>query len=195
MIARRRFATPFDILRLVETGKPDLNQPDLVPEESAPADGAARQLAAVTVERDRLAKEKSELEDRLLRSRAEFDNFRRRADQAKADYFQFAAMETVRELLPVIDDFERALQVETADAEYAKGIRLIYNRLYELLKKAGLEPIETTGKRFDPNVHEAVQRIETEDADDHTVLRELQRGYNFKGKLLRPAWVQVAVRP
>ena len=184
----------FAILELVEKAKPDMNRPDVDPGDGSPETEDSR-IAALTAERDRLAAEKADADDRVLRSRAEFDNFRRRAEQAKADYFQFAGMEMVRDLLPVVDDFERALQVETADSEYAKGIQLIYNRLAERLKKAGLEPIETAGKKFDPNVHEAVQRTETEDAEDQAILRELQRGYNFKGKLLRPAWVQVAVKP
>jgi molecular chaperone GrpE len=149
----------------------------------------------VIAERDRLTAERADLQDRLLRARAEFDNARRRAERERSDFLQFASMDMVRELLPVLDDFERALKVPTADKEYARGVELIYNRFYETLKKMGLEPIAAEGKRFDPNVHEAVQRVETDEADDQTILGELQRGYNFKGKLLRPAWVKVAVRP
>ena len=149
----------------------------------------------MTAERDRLAAEKAELHDRLLRARAEFDNARRRAERERSDFLQFAAMDLVREILPVLDDFERALKVETADREYAKGVELIYQRLFETLKKLGLEPIETGGKPFDPNLHQAVERVETEEAEDQAILGEFQRGYNFKGKLLRPAMVRVAVRP
>ena len=85
--------------------------------------------------------------------------------------------------------------VETSDREYAKGVELIYQRLYDALKKMGLEPIETQGKRFDPNMHQAIERVQTEDAEDQAILGEFQRGYQFKGKLLRPAMVRVAVRP
>ena len=99
------------------------------------------------------------------------------------------------DLLPILDDFERALQVETADREYAKGVELIYQRLSETVRKMGLEPIETAGKPFDPNLHQAVERVQTEEAEDQAILGEFQRGYNFKGKLLRPAMVRVAVRP
>jgi molecular chaperone GrpE len=95
----------------------------------------------------------------------------------------------------VLDDFSRALNVEGASADYARGIELIYNRLYESLKKMGLEPIDTTGQKFDPNLHQAVDRVETEDEDDHQILEEYQKGYKFKGKLLRPSMVKVAVRP
>lgn len=104
-------------------------------------------------------------------------------------------MDLVRELLPVLDDFERAMRVETADREYVKGIELIYQRLFDQLKKQGLEPIHTEGKRFDPNLHQAIERVPTEDAEDQSILGEFQRGYQFKGKLLRPAMVRVAVQP
>jgi len=98
-------------------------------------------------------------------------------------------------VLPVLDGFEREMRVDTHDREYAKGVELIYQRMYETLKKLGLEPIDTQGKRFDPNLHQAVERVPTEDAEDQTVLGEFQRGYQFKGKLLRPAMVKVAVHP
>jgi molecular chaperone GrpE len=104
-------------------------------------------------------------------------------------------MEMVRDLIPILDDFRRAMKVETADKEYAKGIELIDQRLFEALKKAGLEPIEAAGKLFDPNLHQAVVRVQSEEFPDQTVLEEFQSGYNFKGKLLRPAMVKVAVRP
>jgi molecular chaperone GrpE len=104
-------------------------------------------------------------------------------------------MDLVRDLLPVLDDFERALKVETSDRNYAKGVELIYQRLYDTLRKMGLEPIESAGKHFDPNMHQAVERVPTDEGEDQTILDEFQRGYNFKGKLLRPAMVKVAVRP
>ena len=101
----------------------------------------------------------------------------------------------MRDLLPALDDFDRALKHDTTAADYAKGIELIHQRLFEKLKKMGLEPIHTEGERFDPNVHQAVERVPTEEAEDQTIVGEFQRGYNFKGKLLRPAMVRVAVQP
>ncbi len=150
-------------------------------------------IAALTAERDQLVSEKAELKDRLLRTLAEFDNFRRRAERDRSEYVQFAAVEMVRDLIPIVDDFQRAMKVETADKKYAKGIELIYQRLFETLKKAGLEPIEAAGKPFDPNVHQAVDSVQTDEWPDQTVIEEYQSGYNFKGKLLRPAMVKVAV--
>jgi molecular chaperone GrpE len=156
--------------------------------------GVAEEIPNATLE-TQLAAEKAEYKDRMLRTLADFDNFRRRAERDRSEYVQFAAMEIVRDLIPVLDDFERALKVETPDAEYAKGVELIYQRLLDTLKKAGLEPIDATGKPFDPNRQQAVDRVHTDEVEDQTVLEEYQSGYNFKGKLLRPAMVKVAVRP
>ena len=158
------------------------------------------ELAALADERDKLLNEKQELYDRLLRNQAEFDNARRRAERERSEFVQYAGMEMVREILPVVDDFERALQsganlAEGAAKDYIKGIELIYQRLRDRLTKLGLEPIETTGQLFDPNLHQAVERVETANVPDQTVLSEFQRGYLFKGRLLRPSMVKVAVRP
>ena len=165
------------------------------PAEGAACDDLAGQVTALKADRDRLAADKAELHDRLLRRQADFDNFRKRAERDRSDFLQFAGMEFARELLPILDDFDRALKVETADANYAKGVELIYARMYETLKKMGLEPMDTVGKTFDPNLHQAVERVETDVAEDQTILAEFQKGYTFKGKLLRPAMVKVAVRP
>src|SRR5579884_2702203 len=159
----------------------------------APQDGGSA-IAALTAERDRLAAEREDLQDRLLRRQAEFENFRRRAERERADVLEYANTETVRALLPILDDFERALKIESADRDYVRGMELIYNRLSEALKKLGLEPVEAVGQMFDPNLHHAVDRAETNDREDQTILEEYQRGYYFRGRLLRPAMVKVAVR-
>jgi molecular chaperone GrpE len=152
-------------------------------------------LESVTAERDRLAAENSELQDRFLRAQAEFQNFRKRVDKDRLELSEYASMEACRTLLPIIDDFERALQTENADKTYVQGLELIRQRMFEALKKLGLEPIVAQGEPFDPHIHHAVEMVETEDVPDHTVLGEFQRGYNFKGRLLRPAMVKVAVEP
>jgi len=164
-------------------------------EDNLPVVTPESQIAVLTAERDQLAAEKADFKDRWLRTLADFDNFRRRAERDRSEYVQFAAMELVRDLIPILDDLRRAVQAETADKEYAKGIELIDQRLLETLKKAGLEPIEAAGKPFDPNLHQAVDRAQSEELPDQTVLEEYQSGYNFKGKLLRPAMVKVAVKP
>lgn len=155
---------------------------------------AAADLVALTAERDRLAQEKADVHEQLLRRTAEFENYRRRSDRERIEHIEFAAMETVKSLLPLLDDFERALKVETSDKDYRKGVELIYNRLFDTLKKGGLEPIETQGKFFDPNLHHAIEMDSSTDKEDQTILDEFQRGYNFRGRLLRPALVKVAVK-
>jgi molecular chaperone GrpE len=191
----KRKVERFVKLKKVDTPKPESNISDVSADSGVPAETPEGQLAAVSAERDQLLAEKADLSDRMLRARAEFDNARRRAERERSDFLQFAAMDLVKDILPVLDDFERALKVETADRNYAKGVELIYQRMADTLKKLGLEPIETAGRPFDPNLHQAVERVETDEAEDQSVVGEFQRGYNFKGKLLRPAMVKVAVKP
>jgi molecular chaperone GrpE len=155
---------------------------------------AGADMVALTEERDRLALEKNDLYEQLLRRTAEFENFRRRTERERLEFSEYAAMDTVKALLPVLDDFERGLKVETADKEFVKGVELIYNRMFELMKKQGLEPISTDGAKFDPNLPHAIEMMPTEEAEDQTILSEFQRGYQFRGRLLRPALVKVAVR-
>lgn len=168
-----------------------------VPEEAGNTDApaSADPLAALAAERDKLVEENAGLQDRILRSQAEFQNQRRRVEKERSELIEYASTEAVRAMLPVLDDFERALKIETADKIYAKGMELIYQRLFDSLNKLGLQPIEAAGLPFDPHVHHAVEMKETDEAPDHTVLEEYQRGYNFKSRLLRPAMVKVAVAP
>jgi molecular chaperone GrpE len=179
----------------------DMNEPTVEARDSAstadpPNNSPAAQpgaLESVTADRDRLIDENHELLDRLLRRQAEFENFRRRAEREKADILEFANTESVRAILPILDDFERALKTHTNDKVYARGMELIYQRLADSLKKLGLEPITTKGHKFDPHVHHAVDMVETGDVEEQTILDEYQPGYNFRGRLLRPAMVKVAV--
>lgn len=145
-------------------------------------------------EREALLREKSELQSLLLRRQADHENFRRRAEKERLENAEYAAMEAVKAFLPVLDDFERAIGVQTSDEQYAQGVVLIYQRTLETLKKLGLEPMDTKNATFDPNMHHAIEMVNTDEADDQTILGEFQRGYHFKGKLLRPALVKVAVR-
>jgi molecular chaperone GrpE len=140
-----------------------------------------------------LAEEKTELNDRLLRKQAEFQNFRNRAERERAEILEYASSDAVKAILPILDDFGRALKSETADKAYARGMDLIYQRLADTLKKLGLEPISAKGQKFDPHIHHAVDMVETDEVEDHTILDEYQPGYNFRGRLLRPAMVKVAV--
>jgi molecular chaperone GrpE len=149
----------------------------------------------ITSERDRLMKEKAEMQDLLQRRQAEFENYRRRVERERGELLEFASMDTVKALLPILDDFERGLKMEGGGREYARGMELIYQRLYETLKKLGLEPISSEVAVFNPHIHHAVEMVDTKDHPDQTILEEYQRGYYFKGRLLRPAMVKVAVNP
>jgi molecular chaperone GrpE len=133
------------------------------------------------------------LEDRLLRLRAEFENYRKRTQREAEDMRNRAGERLVRELLPVIDNLDRALnETSGADDAFREGVELIQRQLWEVLSRAGLEPIDAMGAPFDPAFHEAVTRDETSDAPPNTVTDEVQKGYLFQGRLLRPAMVRVA---
>ncbi|MDZ4797454.1 MAG: nucleotide exchange factor GrpE [Bryobacteraceae bacterium] len=165
------------------------------PETTSTGETGANENAVLAAEIAEVKQQKAELQDRLMRMQAEFDNFRKRSERERMEYAEYAGEMTVRSLLPMLDDFERALKAAAgAENELVRGIELIYGRMVETLKKQGLEPIETVGQAFDPHLHEAIGRIESADHEDGTVVQEYQKGYRFKGRLLRPSMVQVAVK-
>jgi molecular chaperone GrpE len=140
-----------------------------------------------------LRKERDSLHDRLLRQAAEFDNYRKRIDRERRETSEYAAVEFVKDLLPVIDDFERALQTEAPGAEsYRQGLEIIQRALLELLRKRGVTGIEAVGTDFDPHVHQAVAYEEAPDRREGEVIEEFARGYKLGDRLLRPAMVKVA---
>ena len=135
-------------------------------------------------------KEKS---DRILRLQADFENFRRRTVKEKEELAAVITQNLLTDLLPLLDNFERAMAVEQTDGEaFQKGVEMIFTQLREVLDKHGLEGIEAEGKPFDPNVHQAVMRVENPDVEDGTITQVLQKGYQAKGRVIRPAMVQVA---
>jgi len=139
--------------------------------------------------------ESKDLYDRLLRKQAELENFRRRTQKEKEELRQHAAEDLIRSLLPALDGFERALQHRDAGvpAAFFQGLELIYRELREVLGRAGLAAIDTTGQMFDPRLHQAVETVEAPGRPEHEIVEELQRGYKLRDKLLRPAIVKVAV--
>lgn len=158
-------------------------------EAGLPADLAAAYRQAL--------EEKKELFDRLVRKQAELENVRKRVEREKEDFLQHATMGLIRTLLPTLDALERGLKhrEDNIPEKYYTGMELIHRELLEVLKRAGLAPVESEGKTFDPHVHQAVETVETDEFEDHTVVEELQRGYKLKHRLLRPAIVKVAVAP
>ena len=143
----------------------------------------------------RLRAERDTAVDRLARMQAEFDNARKRAAKEQQDFRDFALTDTIKTLLPVVDNFERALQSKSEPADFRAGVELIYKQLRDVLTKLGVQPIDAKGQQFDPRLHEAVEMVDTSDAADHEVLEEWQRGYKLKERLLRPAMVRVARNP
>lgn len=140
-----------------------------------------------------LRKERDALHDRLLRQAAEFDNYRKRIDRERKDTAQYAAVEFLKELLPIVDDFERALQSEAPGAEsYREGLTIIHRALMEMLRKRGVTPVEAVGTDFDPRMHQAVTYEHVPDRRDGEVIEEFTRGYRLGDRLLRPAMVKVA---
>ena len=162
----------------VEAAEPEVQAEDIPPEEGF-ADALEAQL-----------KEKN---DRILRLQADFENFRRRTAKEKEELAAVITQNMLGDLLPLLDNFERAMAVEQTDGEaFRKGVEMIFTQLKEVLNKNGLEHIEAEGQPFDPNVHQAVMRVENPDVSDGTVTQVLQKGYRAKGRVIRPAMVQVA---
>jgi molecular chaperone GrpE len=143
---------------------------------------------------DALRREKDALQDRLLRTAAEFENYRKRVDRERREAAEYAGADVLRDMLPIIDDLERALQASAgADAEsYRRGVELIHKQMTDLLRKRGVKIIEAVGTQFDPRYHEAVMHEVSADRPEGEVLAEFRRGYILGDRLLRPATVKVA---
>jgi molecular chaperone GrpE len=135
----------------------------------------------------------AEWRDRYLRTLADFDNYRKRADREKQDFFKYALAGSMRDLLPVLDNFDRALDHAEQGDEFHRGVSLIYKQLFDVLKKHGVRVIDEANVKFDPNIHEAVVRAEDPSVPEQTVVEILQKGYFLHDRLLRPAMVKVAV--
>jgi len=164
--------------------EPAPSEPGNLPEDLP---GAYRQLLA----------EKQDLYDRLLRKQAELDNFRKRTEREKEEFSRLATADLIRSLLPALDSFERALKHRDPKVprEFYQGIELIHRDVLDILVRAGLDPLDTQGKLFDPHLHQAVESVESERHRDQEIVEELQRGYKLRQRLLRPAVVKVAVAP
>jgi molecular chaperone GrpE len=197
--------------------KADLRKVDLHPEDleheltagdgvdESAADAVAPQTAeaGAASETEKLKAERDALVDRLARLQAEFDNARKRAMREQQDFREYAAAEVIKNLLPTLDSFERALKAPQnppkqslggapESSDFRNGIEHIYRQFQDALQKIGVQPIVSVGQPFDPRVHEAIEMVDTAEVPDHHVLDELQRGYKYKERLLRPAMVRVA---
>jgi molecular chaperone GrpE len=180
-----------------DTNPNDRNQqtPDL--DQTPEAKSVAADAGAADAEIAKLAADMDDLRQTLLRRQADFDNYRKRIDRERADDYKRTAARVIEGLIPVIDGFEHALAAhrETEYENYRKGFELIYKQLLDNLARLGAERIEPLGKQFDPHVHQAVDRTETTDQEEGTIMQVYQPGYVFHGRVLRPAMVRVAVNP
>ncbi len=140
-----------------------------------------------------LRRENEDLKNRYLRTLADFDNLRKRTEREKSEFARYATSGVLKDLIAVLDNFDRALEHSDADDDFHKGVELIYKQLYDVLTKHGLRPVDEVGAHFDPNIHEAVVREEDPSVPSHTVTAILQKGYFLHDRLLRPALVKVAV--
>lgn len=165
---------------------------DTTETRKAPADGGAasspEELAAAN---EKLTAEISERDARYLRLQADFENFRRRTRQEKEELAAVVTQSFLKDMLPLLDNFERALTADKEAGSFHQGVEMIYKQMVEALKKHGLEYIETAGKKFDPNFHEAVMRVQNSELEDDTIALEMQKGYMAKGRVIRPSMVQV----
>lgn len=147
--------------------------------------------AEPTVE-EKLQKELDEQKDKYMRLAAEYDNFRKRSAKERLDISNTTIGNTISEILPVFDNFERALNAETSDEKYKSGVEMIFNQFYDVLKKLGVEIIDPLGETFDPNIANAVNQIEDDKLGENEVAQVFQKGYKIGDKIIRYAMVVVA---
>ena len=141
---------------------------------------------------NKLEQQVEDLTDRLKRSMAEFDNFRKRTEKEKSSMYIIGAKEIIEKILPVVDNFERGLAQAPETDPFAEGMQKIYKQFTTTLESLGVEPIEAVGKEFNPDFHNAVMHVEDEEVEDNIVVEELQKGYTYKGFVVRHSMVKVA---
>jgi molecular chaperone GrpE len=162
------------------------------PDSGQPADGGgvAHQEPADV---DQLRRERDDCHERLVRTTADFDNYRKRTDRERRELTEYAAMDLLTDLLPVVDDFERALATDVQEGDaYRRGVEIIHKQLLDLMSRRGVTPIEAVGTDFDPNLHQAVVHEPSPAHRDGEVIEELRRGYTLRDRLLRASMVKVA---
>ena len=173
------------------------------PDSGAAADSSAEinpieaEYANADAEVGKLAKDLEDLRQTLLRRQADFDNYRKRVEKERADDSRRSTARVIESLIPVVDSFDQALAShrEPEYANYRKGFELIHKQLIDNIAKLGAERVDPIGMTFDPHLHQAMDRTETADKDEGTILQVFQPGYVFHGRVLRPAMVRVAVHP
>lgn len=177
-------------LKDTEKHKPEANEEGEKKEEKE-----SKKSEAKTAKKDPKEAQIEELQDRLKRQMAEFDNFRKRTEKEKAAMYEVGARDIIEKILPVLDNFERGLAAVPEDekgSSFAEGIDKIYKQFVKTLEDAGVETIEAVGQQFDPNLHNAVMHVEDEKYGENEIAMELQKGYKYRGSVVRHSMVQVA---
>lgn len=164
-------------------------------EEAAEAEGSDSKAKAGSAKKDPKDEKIEELQDRLKRQMAEFDNYRKRTEKEKSAMYEIGARDIIEKILPVLDNFERGLAAvpeDVKDSSFAEGVTMIYKQFVKTLEDIGVEAIEAQGKTFDPSLHNAVMHIEDEAYGENEISQELQKGYKYRGTVVRHSMVQVA---
>ena len=163
--------------------------------ETEKSEDAGKKEKAPEKKKDPKDEKIDELNDKLRRSMAEFDNYRKRTDKEKSAMYEIGAKDVIEKILPIVDNFERGLNTIPEDAKgtaFAEGLEKIYKQFVKTLDDLGVKPIEAVGKPFDPNFHNAVMHVEDENLGENVVAAELQKGYTYKESIVRHSMVQVA---
>ncbi|AYB45617.1 nucleotide exchange factor GrpE [Paenibacillus lautus] len=177
------------------TGESGSPEEAVNPEQEVPVTESADE-AAGSAELEKLQAELQEQQQRTLRVQADFDNFRRRTQKEKEDLGKYASSKLITELLPVIDNFERALQASEENPEFesfSKGVSMIFRQLESVLATEGLSAMKSVGEPFNPEYHQAIMQVESDEYEEGIVVEEVQKGYMLKDKVLRPAMVKVSM--
>lgn len=177
------------------TGESGSPEEAVNPEQEIPVTESADE-AAGSAELEKLQAELQEQQQRTLRVQADFDNFRRRTQKEKEDLGKYASSKLITELLPVIDNFERALQASEENPEFesfSKGVNMIFRQLESVLATEGLSAMKSVGEPFNPEYHQAIMQVESDEFEEGIVVEEVQKGYMLKDKVLRPAMVKVSM--
>lgn len=162
-------------------------------ESTQPEDNAAdEKTAALEKEIAELKEKNADLNDQLLRRAAEFDNFRKRTQKEKLEMTSFTKALCMKEILGVLDNFERALETESKDADFKKGVDMIFHQMTDAIQKLGVQEIEAMNQKFDPEVHNAIKQMEDEAFGENTICQVLQKGYRLEDRVIRHAMVVVA---
>ena len=178
-----------------ETEEKETEETEAKTEESEEDKKSEKKLFGKKNKKDKKDEKIEELTDRLARQMAEFDNFRKRTDKEKSQMYEVGAKDIIEKILPVVDNFERGLDAvkeEEKDDPFVQGMEKVYKHLMTTLEEIEVKPIETVGKEFDPNFHNAVMHVEDENFGENIVAEEFQKGYTYRDSIVRHSMVKVA---